>query len=165
MKPLSFILILCLLVPGCGYRFSENTRLPGGIRHICVATLENRSGEIGAESIITNDLIYEMSRNGILGQSDNADAFLSGVIRSVSIDAVSHRGINTSLQRRIRLTIDLSLKDAAGKILWTKNGVWANEAYNVMSDKSATEWNKRAAISVLSKRLAENAYHELTDNF
>ncbi len=165
MKPLSFILTLCLLMPGCGYRFSEATRLPGGIRHISVATLENRSGEIGAESIITNDLIYELSRNGILGQSDNADAFLSGVIRSVSIDSVSHRGINTSLQRRIRLTVDLSLKDSAGKILWTKNGIWANEAYNVMSDKSATEWNKRAAISVLSKRLAENAYHELTDNF
>ncbi|HAO21553.1 MAG: hypothetical protein BWK80_56555 [Desulfobacteraceae bacterium IS3] len=165
MKSEILIIFICLLMSGCGYRFSEATRLPGGIRHISVATLENRSGETGAESIITNDLIYEMSRNGIHGQSDTADAFLSGVIRSVSIDSVSHRGINTSLQRRIRLTIDLSLKDASGKILWSKNGVSANEAYNVMSDKSATEWNKRAAISVLSKRLAENAYHQLTDNF
>lgn len=165
MKSLSLTIVLCLLAYGCGYRFSESIRLPGGIRHICVAVLENRSGEIGAESIITNDLIYELSRNGILGQSETADAVLSGVIRSVSIDTVSHRGINTSLQRRIRLTIDLSLKDAAGKMLWSKNGIWANEAYDVMSDKLATEWNKRTALSVLSKRLAENAYHQLTDDF
>lgn len=158
------IALIILLLSGCGYRFSSG-HPPAGIRYISVLQLENRSGEIGAESIVSNDLIYELSRNNILSEPDKADAFLSGVILSANVETVSRRGINSSLQRRIRLSADLTLKSRTGQVIWSKNNVSASETYDVMPDKTATEWNKRNAISALSKRLAENAYQRLTDDF
>lgn len=160
-------LLVCLIyfgISGCGYHFSSG-KPPEGIRHIAVLQLENRSGEIGAESIISNDLIYELSRNGILSDAGKADAFLSGVIRYAGIETISRRNINSSLQRRIRFTVDLTMKSRSDRIIWSKNNIQASETYDVMSDISATEWNKRNAISILSKRLAETAYQRLTDDF
>ncbi len=155
---------ICLGISGCGYHFSFG-KPPEGIAHIAVLQLENRSGEIGAESIISNDLIYELNRNGMLSNADSADAFLSGVIRSAGIETISRRNINSSLQRRIRFTVDLTLKNKSDRIIWSKNSIQASETYDVMPDISATEWNKRNAIAVLSKRLAETAYQRLTDDF
>ena len=40
-----------------------------------------------------------------------------------------------------------------------------NEAYPVSDNKQTTERNKRVAIEILSKRLAETIYNRLTDDF
>ncbi|NJL59925.1 MAG: hypothetical protein HC887_10065 [Desulfobacteraceae bacterium] len=66
-KTLLWIFLICPGISGCGYHFSAG-KAPEGIRQIAVLQLENRSGEIGAESIISNDLIYELSRNGMLSE-------------------------------------------------------------------------------------------------
>ncbi|NJL59924.1 MAG: hypothetical protein HC887_10060 [Desulfobacteraceae bacterium] len=83
----------------------------------------------------------------------------------MGIETISRRNINSSLQRRIRLTVDLTLKNRSDRTIWSKNSIQASETYDVMSDISATEWNKRNAITILSKRLAETAYQRLTDDF
>ena len=70
-----------------------------------------------------------------------------------------------SRERRVTVTVDLKLTNPEGRLIWSAIGVSANEAYDVMSDKLATEQNRRNAISVLSKRLAERVYSRLTDDF
>jgi hypothetical protein len=59
----------------------------------------------------------------------------------------------------------LKLTGPDGRVIWSARGVSANEAYDVMSDKLATEQNRRDAISVLSKRLAEKVYNRITADF
>ena len=80
-------------------------------------------------------------------------------------DTITHKGAYTSLERRVTVSVDLKLENRSGKVIWTANGVSANEVYNVAADKQATEQNRRTAISKLSKRLAETIYHRLTEDF
>jgi len=130
-------------------------------------TLENRTSETGAENIFTNDLIYEVTRDNkvLLTTKDKADALLSGIIKSMSIQTISHTGAHTSLERRVTITVDVKLTTPDGRVIWSANDVSANEAYDVMSDKLATEQKRRNAISALSKRLAERLYARITDDF
>lgn len=151
----------------CGYRFVGSGSFPAGIKSVCIPILENRTSETGVENILTNDLIYELTRDKkvSLTSRDQADALLSGVIKSMSIGTISRTGTHSSLERRVRVTVDLKLTSPDGRVIWSARGVSANEAYDVMPDKLATEQNRRNAISVLSKRLAERVYGRITDDF
>ncbi|NQT10474.1 MAG: hypothetical protein HQ573_04795 [Desulfobacteraceae bacterium] len=159
--------ILCFLafLSACGYRFAGGGTLPSGINSVCVTILENRTSEIGIENTFTSDLIYEFTRKGKIASMDKADALLSGVVKSMSIETISHRGAQTSLERRVTFTLDLKLTDKDGRILWSTKGISGNEAYVVVSDKLLTEQKRHDAISTLSTRLAEKVYNSLTEDF
>lgn len=158
-------LVIVVMVTGCGYRFSGGGTLPGGAKQVFVVMFENRTDETGVETILTNDLIYEFSRAGTLsGSQYGADARLSGEIISVSRGTISRIGINTSQERRVRLVVSLRLTGADGKLLWSQR-MTDNEEYLVEKDKETTDRNRRTAITVLSRRLAEKAYYRLIDNF
>ena len=159
------ILWFLAFLSACGYRFAGGGTLPSGIKSVCVTILENRTSEIGVENTFTNDLIYEFTRNGRIASIDKADALLSGVVKSMSIETISRSGAHTSIERRVTITLDLKLTDNDGRIIWSAKGISGNEAYVVASDKLSTEQNRRNAISTLSERLAEKVYNSLTEDF
>jgi len=162
------IFLFLMIFSACGYRFTGGGDFPAGIRSVCVSTLENRTSETGAENIFTNDIIYEITRDNkvVLTTKDKADALLSGIIQSMSIQTISRKEAHSSsLERRVTVTIDLKLTNADGRVIWSAKGISANEAYDVMPEKLATEQNRRNAISALSKRLAERLYARITDDF
>ncbi len=161
------ILLLCISLSACGYRFSGGDNLPGSIKSICITVFENCTGEIGIETVLTNDIIHEFTRNSnvALTSMEKADAVLSGTIRSVRIETLSRSGQSAALERRVRLTLDLKLADPEGKVIWSAKDISGNEAYKVLPDKLATEHNRQDAVSEISKRLAERVYYQLTDSF
>jgi outer membrane lipopolysaccharide assembly protein LptE/RlpB len=163
-----FWLAATQLLIGCGYRLAGRGELPGKVQSIAVRMLENRSSETGVETLITNALINELNRrrHGAVSAPDRADAVLAGTIDSLSWDTVAHRGVNTAAERKVYATISLTLTDRSGKVLWQRSGLSGSQAYTVVSDnKTATELNRRQAVSVLAEQVAENAYRRLTDNF
>ncbi|MEA1948833.1 MAG: LptE family protein [Thermodesulfobacteriota bacterium] len=161
------IILFWLPFSACGYQFTGGGSLPSGITSISIEMFENRTSETGAETIITNDLIYEFTRHRqvVLTGRDNADAVLTGVIVSSSSKTISRKGEYTSNERRVILKLDLQLTDKSGGVIWSAKAVSENEAYQVMPEKQSTERNKRVAIERLSKRLAENIFNRLTADF
>ncbi len=159
--------IVCFLafLSACGYRFAGGGSLPAGIKTVGVTILANRTSETGVENTFTNDLICEFAKHGKIASIDKADALLSGVVKSMSIETISRSGSHTSIERRVTFTLDLKLTDNDGRIIWSAKGISGNEAYDVASDKLSTEQNRRSAISTLSERLAEKVYNRLTDDF
>ena len=121
--------------------------MPAGIKSLSIKILENRTSETGAENIFTNDLIYEITTQGraVLTDESSADAILSGVIKSMRIDQISHRDSYASLERRVTFTLTLRLKDPTGKVIWSAKDVTENEEYNVSSNKQTTENNRQEA--------------------
>ena len=158
------ILIFCLLLSACGYRFLGSGNLPGDIEKVHVDILKNRTAETGAENIFTNAIRYEFIRQKKNADKETADGVLSGEIISLSYNTITHRRRHTSIERRVTVRVALELKDREGNVLWFKV-VSAREEYDVLDDKLSTEQNRTNAISELSERLAENAYYRLTDNF
>jgi len=156
-----------MVVTACGYRFSGGGELPQGIEKLNIGVFENRTNENGLESRIANDLIYQFTRFGSqkLTDKSKADAFLTGIIKSVKSVTISHESANTSTERRIQVTIALKLTTAEGKLLWSDNAISAYETYEVSVDKAQTEKNKKSALAILSSRVTERIYYRLTDNF
>jgi len=163
------VLFLLILVSGCGYRFSGTGDFPEGTKSIFIPILENRTSEGRLENLITDDLIYEFTRNRkdmLAGSINDADAVLYGIIHSISITTISREDPNTSSERSVKLSVDMKLVVPEGRIIWRAKEITANEAYNVVpNDKHRTIQNRREAISKLSQRLAEKIYTRMTDNF
>ncbi len=161
------VVFIGLIIASCAYKFTGGGDLPGGAKSVYVKTLENRTSETGIENFLTDDIIYEFTRSGkaIITDEENSEAVLSGIVSSLTIGTVSRHNSDTSSQRRVRLAVDLKLAGNDGMIMWAMKGISEDEAYDVLPDKPTTENNKREAIKILSKKLAEKVYNRLTDNF
>ena len=166
LKYIVIILIGGLTLSACGYRFAGSGSLPGGTKTVFVDMLENRTAETGIENTFTADLRYEFVRNKMAATRNKAEGILSGVIRSLRVETISRTSQTVSQERRVTATIDLNLIDPDGKVLWSLKGISDSEAYPVTADdKSAIDFNKRAAITRLSKRIGESVFYRLTDDF
>lgn len=164
------VVITLLTLSACGYRFPGGGLLPGGVEEVAVGVFYNRSGEVGVEGIISNDIIDILNEFGRTGKganlgSETAQATLSGTVLSVTTNSISRESVHTVAERRVTVAISLELVDSDGAVIWQVSQLSENEEYEVEADKAATEMNKREAISKLSERLAEKAYYKMTDDF
>ena len=159
--------LILLTLSACGYRFSGGGALPGGVQRVAVGVFDNSSGETGVEGILSNDIVYEFTRNGkdFTHRSEAADAILSGSVVSVTTRSISRRSVHSVQERRGSVAVSLKLTDSKGEIVWQAPALSEDEEYEVDDDKGITEQNKREAILKLSRRLAEKAYYQMTDNF
>jgi len=163
-----FLGILAMLVSSCGYRFAGQGHLPGGISGVRIAVFENHTSETGVETIVARCLIDEFVRRGVKtcgGTVDAAHGVLSGSVASLQIHTISRSGQSTALERRVRLTVDVAFSGINGVVVWSEKGLTDSEAYDVVSDKPATNQNRTAAIKKIAGRIAEVAYNRMTDGF
>ncbi|MCP3950760.1 MAG: hypothetical protein GY697_00850 [Desulfobacterales bacterium] len=166
-RTLGPLLLICLLLPACGYRFSGSGRLPGGAETISVLMLENRTAEVGIQTRLNSDISYEVTRrdSSLNVRPEDADALLSGVVKTIQDTDIAHTGTSTASQRRVTLTVDMQLKHRDGTVIWFRSGLSDHEAYDVAGSRSQTDLNRRSAVEKLSKRMAESIYNSITANF
>ncbi|MGD9022906.1 MAG: LPS assembly lipoprotein LptE [Deltaproteobacteria bacterium] len=163
------VLFISVVISACGYQFAGGgLKAPGGVGTIAITVLENRTSESGIERVFTNDLAYEFTRSKVLGvvEKDVADAVLSGVIRNMREESISHTASFASDERRVTVTLSLTLKSQGGAVLWSDSELSDREAFEVFpNDKMATERSKRAALETISERLAEKAHNRILTGF
>ena len=155
-----------ILLSSCGYRFAGSGNLPPDIKAVHIEIFQNSTAEIGAEHIFTNDLVFEFTRNGNPPVSrEDADGVITGRIDSMQIQTISRKGQITSLERRLTALLSIKLTDRNGRVIWSESDISYDEAYGVFSEKVATDYAKRIAVQEISKRIAEDIYNRLTDEF
>jgi outer membrane lipopolysaccharide assembly protein LptE/RlpB len=162
------ILLIAVLCGACGYRFAEEEGFPGDTERLFVKVLENKTQETGVESIVTNALLTELTlrkTDELARGFDNADVVLSGVVNLVTIRTISVSKPDVANERRVTVTVDLKLTKKGGSIVWAAKGLSDFEAYLVDADTERTDANRRNAIRVLSKRLAERTVNRFSDDF
>lgn len=152
-----------VLLSACSYRFAGGDSPPFGIQRISVLMFENRTSEIGVESIFTNDLIEALTDDGRMSvvPLHRARGVFRGAIERMHIDTVSRRNSTTALERRITVTLDISFEERGGAVLWSQRGLQRSETYGVSPDKRTTEMNRRAAVSKISLKTAQDIYQIL----
>ena len=172
MKLIARILIILLgifYLTSCGYRFAGSGSFPEGVELIFIEVMENRTSKSGVERIVTNQLIFEFSRqreSSLVSKLDEADAVLKGTINSIRTQTISRLGTEVANERVVVMTIDLRLiqKDG-GAVIWAANGLSDREAYDVADQKIDTDRNEEQATRRLSERLSERVFNRLTDDF
>ena len=162
------VFLIGLLLCCCGYHFPKEGGFPEGVDLIFVKILENRTSESGVENIVTQNIINEFvlrEKQSLTSNLNNADAILSGDVSQISTQTIAAKGRDSARERRVTITVNLKLDNREGRVIWAAKELSDNQAYLVGADKNATEKNKRDAIRIASKRIAERALNRLTDDF
>ena len=164
---LIFLGLFCL--SACGYRFAGSGAFPEDVNTIFIEVLENRTSKIGVERIVSNQLIFEFSRqreSSLVSSADEADAILKGSINSIRTQTISRVGTEVANEREVIMMMDLRLiKKNGGAVIWAAKGLSDREAFDVDSAKIDTDRNEELAIGRLSERLSERIFNRLTDDF
>ena len=162
-----FVLLVVVMVGGCGYRFSGGD-YPGGTRTISVELFENRTNVTRIESVLTNDIINEITRlrrASLVERQADADAVLTGTITSITVTTVSRTTALTANERRVIMTTVVSLTSHDGTELWRRE-MSDSQTFGVdTDDKQRTELNKQEALTRASRKLAQRIYNGLTEDF
>ena len=164
---LIFLGLFCL--SACGYRFAGSGAFPEDVNTIFIEVLENRTSKIGVERIVSNQLIFEFSRqreSSLVSSAEEADAILKGSINSIRTQTISRVGTEVANEREVIMMMDLRLiKKNGGAVIWAAKGLSDREAFDVDSAKIDTDRNEELAIGRLSERLSERIFNRLTDDF
>ena len=131
LAPLVFVV---LFLAGCGYQFTgKGEAFPADVNSIYVATFVNSSKNVGLEKELSTALRSEFRRRGqvrSVNQLDQADAILSGVIRSLDTNVVSVNASDEVLQYEAILVVDLTLRRRSpNELLWRTQGSRIKETY------------------------------------
>ena len=161
--------ILCaLLVYACGYHFAGSGGFPGNVEKIFIEIFENRTSKAGIERVVTNQLVFEFTRQrekSLANDAKEADATLKGVIQSISTRTISRVGTDVANQREVVMTLDLRLINQSGEVIWAAKGLSGRQAYDVSDLKLENDRNENLAIAILSERISQRIFSRLTDDF
>lgn len=161
-------LMCALLTTACGYRFAGTGGYPDDVEKIFIEVFENRTSKAGIERVVTNQLIFEFTRQreqSLASDTNDADATLKGVIQSILTRTISRVGTEVANEREVIMSLDLRLIKKDGEVIWAARGISGREAYDVSDLKLENDRNEALAIARLSERLSERVYSRLTDDF
>ena len=157
----AYLAFLCLL--GCGYQFAGRSDLfPKDVHSVYVEPFLNRTRDVGMEHELTTALRSELYRRGqlqVVDVPDQADAILSGVVRSFDSTTAS---VNTNaevLQFETVMVVDVTFRRRQpSEILWRSQAIRLN----------ALHPGSRAAVVTTSSKfqnqtLNTNDVRRLTD--
>jgi hypothetical protein len=108
---------------GCGYQLTgENSLLMKDVRSIYVEPFISRSRDVGIDAELTSALRSEFYRRGqlkLVDQAEQADAIVTGVIRSLESRVASVNRHDEALQYEAVLIVDVTLRRREpNEILW-----------------------------------------------
>jgi hypothetical protein len=188
----TYLVLVCLV--GCGYQFAGRSDLfPKDIRSVYVEPLLNRTRDVGIEQELTSALRSEFYRRGelqVVDQVDQADAILSGVVRTFDSLTASVNNDNEVLQFEATMVVDVTFRRREpNEILWrgqnirlteihagsraavvTTSSNFQNQALNTfdvrrMTDIQLTETETRQMRVDLMDRFARELHQRLMEMF
>jgi len=126
------LVFLCML--GCGYQFAGRSDLfPKDIRSVYVEPFLNRTRDVGIDQELTSALRSEFYRRGelqVVDQVDQADAILSGVVRTFDSVTASVNNNNEVLQFEATLVVDVTFRRREpSEILWRGQNIRLTEVH------------------------------------
>lgn len=124
-----------LLLTGCGYQFAgKGEAFPKDVRTVFVETFVNRSKDVGIDSEIASALRSEFRQRGqlrVVDSLEQADAVLSGVVRSFDSRVVAVNREDEVLQFEMVLVADMSLRRRSpDELLWRTQGTRLAELHS-----------------------------------
>ncbi len=169
LKNIGTVILCVALISACGYQFAGQGQYPKGVERIFVKVFKNRTNKTGIERVITNQIIFEFTRQreqSLASSAEEADAVLEGVIRKIRTDTISRVGTEVASEREVIMTMDLKLVGRGnGETLWAAKGLTDRQPYDVTDDKVETDQNESLALSRLSERMSERIFSRLTNAF
>ncbi len=164
------LLLASLAFAGCGYHVvGRGTPFPGEVETVYIEMFANRTTEPFLEDILTNDIVEQFARRRglrVVEQAERADALLQGSVIHFSSRPVGFDSEDRINEFSARIGVRAQLqKRESGRVLWQSELTWAEEFAASIDDITEQEKREQVAIRSASRRLAENLYFSLLENF
>ena len=161
--------VICLLLlAACGYQMvGKETHVPPGLNSVAVPTFKNRTYEPGIEVPFTQAFLNEfiLDRRVNVVSRAQADSLLEGIITNFTMYSVSFDQSGRVVEYQTNITLDLTLKDRAGKVLWEEKNFSETQWFRASSGILINEANKAAAIQKTARLVAERLRNRFFQNF
>ena len=165
---IGLVFLSLIFIQACGYRFAGSGQFPKSVEKVFIEVFENRTSQTGIERTVTNQLIFEFTRQreeSLAGSATEADAILKGAISRIRTETISRVGTEIANEREVVMTLDVKLVRNNGAVIWAAKGIQDREAFDVSDSKIQTDRNQAQAIARLSGRISERIFNRLTDDF
>lgn len=128
------VALALLWTVGCGYQFSGiGEGFPEGVQSVFVEPFVNRSTDVSIDREMTSALrseFHQQRQLRIVDRPEEADAVLSGVIRSLDSRVVAVNRRDTALQLETALVVDMTLRRRnPDEILWRAQRTKLTDVY------------------------------------
>jgi hypothetical protein len=180
MKRGALLLLLSLLLVGCGYHFRADGE-PVGIQleSLAIPLFLSTSSEIGFEADFTKVIRQEFISQGRvpLVPEEKAQAVLIGKIHDIRTDPVTYRSQNFTVgglpstyevtsSRKLRVRVDVQLVDRrSGKVIWREAAMEDQASFAVSGDPLEMRHTERRALETLAGNLAKRIYLRTMERF
>jgi hypothetical protein len=180
MKRYALLLLLSLMVAGCGYHFRADGE-PVGIQleSLAIPMFSSTSSQIGFEADFTKVIRQEFISQGRvpLVPEEKAQAVLIGKIVEIRADPLTYRsqdvtiGGNTSTfevtkSRKLIVKLEIQMVDRrSGKVIWREAGMEDQASYAVSGDPLETRYTEQQALQKIAGRLAKRIYLRTMERF
>lgn len=166
----TLILLVAILVAGCGYRFSPGgENIDPGIKLVFIDSFENKTPEAYVEIYFRNafsDQFRRTSRFRLAENREAADAVLRGGVNGLSLTPLSYTKSDFATEERATLTVAVIFQNKNKDIIWRNDSLSGYQDYRIdPSNAALTEQNRRAALQKLSSDMAERAFRSIMSGF
>lgn len=166
----TLFLSLIVLLAGCGYHTPghSDSWVGGDARILYLQLFDNQTSEPYLENYLTDALVAELGRSRLIELTEDlerADALLVGEVKSFTSNALAYGASDQITDYRATLKVSARLLNNRGdEVLWQKN-MQRSEDYLGTSNKNLQLEGERLAAREAAKRLAEDMYSSLLNNF
>lgn len=160
----AFLLILFVLVSGCGYHIAgKGGKMPGDLASLDIPVFANATHKTNIEAILTNAFVEEMVTTVKVGKE--SEGTLQGVIKLYDLTAVSYSKSDVNQEYRLSVVLSVTLLKN-GAIIWKDDNVSDYEDFVVnTSNVTATKEAEEAALRKLARDTARIVKERLLENF
>ncbi|MFO7813134.1 MAG: LptE family protein [Pelovirga sp.] len=162
------LLAVALLLGACGYHFpGQGGSLPGGVERIHISMFDNLTREPLLENRLTTEVIDIFSgRSNIRHVAiEDAQAELTGRILSYDSSSIAYQQDDQISKYRAGMVVAVRLQGIDNqRLLWDGTVRWQTE-YDAAADKMLQGDDERQAQDELARRLAEEIFSRLLDDF
>lgn len=158
--PLTAVIVLVLLLAGCGYRHpaTGKEQAAAGAPTLAIAMWQNQTSELGLESRffrIFHAWFRQSPRLKLTTDTETADLLLAGRIVSISVPGLYYSQHQEARGVKAVLTVSYSLLDRRhAKTLYTETIV-LTEPFLLDDNAAQSRINQDEALRQIGERLAE----------
>ncbi|MBE0577726.1 MAG: hypothetical protein IH613_17750 [Desulfuromonadales bacterium] len=166
-----FVVILFVaLLTGCGYHTpgSSDAWVGGDARILYIQLFENQTTEPYLDNYMTDALVAELSRSRLVALTEDqalADVQLVGEVKDFVSSALAYGTADQITEYRATMNVSVRLlRKGTNEVLWQQH-LQRSEDYLATVNKSRELEGQSLAAQQVSKRLAEDIYSSLLNNF
>lgn len=169
MKPAAALLLLALL-PGCGYHVAGQADLmPKSIHSIAIPAFASRTTRYRLTDRLPDAISKEFilrTRYSISHDPKSADAVLQGsILRYAAFPTIYDAAGSRASAVQIFVTLQVTLRDKKGKVLFTRPAMEVRERYEISGDTRAYLEESDVALERLSRDVARSLVSAILENF